>query len=81
MYRCVFPLTSVGSVCIDTHMDSRDIIKLIEADGWAQVRQSGSHKQFKHPIKPGLVTVPSPRKDIPLGTLRSIAKQAGITLE
>lgn len=62
-------------------MDSRDIIKLIEADGWAQVRQSGSHKQFKHPIKPGLVTVPSPRKDIPLGTLRSIAKQAGITLE
>jgi len=62
-------------------MDSREVIKRIEADGWRPVRQSGSHKQFKHPTKPGLVTVPSPKKDIPAGTLRSIAKQAGITLE
>lgn len=62
-------------------MDSREVIKRIEADGWRQVRQSGSHKQFKHPTKPGLVTVPSPKKDIPAGTLRSIAKQAGTTLE
>jgi predicted RNA binding protein YcfA (HicA-like mRNA interferase family) len=62
-------------------VDSRQIIKLIEADGWFEVRQKGSHKQFKHPIKPGLVTVPSPKKDVPAGTLRSIAKQAGTTLE
>jgi predicted RNA binding protein YcfA (HicA-like mRNA interferase family) len=62
-------------------MDSREVIRRIEAAGWRQVRQSGSHKQFKHPTKPGLVTVPSPKRDIPLGTLRSIARQAGITLE
>ena len=61
-------------------MDSREIIKRLEADGWVQVRQKGSHKQFKHPVKPGLVTVPSPKKDIPAGTLRSIAKQAGLEL-
>jgi predicted RNA binding protein YcfA (HicA-like mRNA interferase family) len=54
---------------------------LIEADGWIEVRQRGSHKQFKHPTKTGLVTVPSPKRDIPLGTLRSISKAAGITLE
>jgi predicted RNA binding protein YcfA (HicA-like mRNA interferase family) len=62
-------------------VDSRRVIELLEADGWREVRQRGSHKQFKHPTKAGLVTVPSPRKDIPAGTLRSIAKQAGLTLE
>jgi predicted RNA binding protein YcfA (HicA-like mRNA interferase family) len=64
-----------------TRVDSRDVIKLLESDGWREVRQKGSHKQFKHPAKPGLVTVPTPKKDIPRGTLRSIAKQAGIVLE
>jgi predicted RNA binding protein YcfA (HicA-like mRNA interferase family) len=62
-------------------VDSREVIRRIEADGWRQVRQRGSHKQFKHPTKPGLVTVPSPKKDIPAGTLRSIARQAGIEME
>lgn len=59
-------------------MDSREIIKRLKEDGWFEITQSGSHKQFKHPVKPGRVTVPSPRKDIPAGTLRSIEKQAGI---
>lgn len=61
-------------------MNSRDIIKAIEADGWVQVAKKGSHAQFKHPTKPGRVTVVHPSKDIPLGTLRSIEKQAGIKL-
>jgi predicted RNA binding protein YcfA (HicA-like mRNA interferase family) len=39
-------------------MKTREIIKLIETDGWHEVRQSGSHRQYKHPIKKGLVTVP-----------------------
>ena len=39
-------------------MKTKEIIKLIEADGWYEVRQKGSHKQFKHSIKKGLVTVP-----------------------
>ena len=61
-------------------MNSRQVIAAIEADGWFEVAQKGSHKQFKHPTKAGRVTVPSPNKDIPLGTLRSIEKQAGLSL-
>jgi predicted RNA binding protein YcfA (HicA-like mRNA interferase family) len=61
-------------------MNSRDIIAALRADGWEQVAQKGSHLQFKHPTKPGRVTVPHPKKDIPLGTLRSIEKQAGLKL-
>lgn len=47
-------------------------------DGWVEVRSSGSHRQFAHPTKPGIVTVPHPRKDIKKGTLRSIFRQAGL---
>ena len=59
-------------------MKSQDIIKALKSDGWRQVAQKGSHLQFKHQTKPGRVTVPHPKKDIPLGTLRSIEKQAGL---
>jgi predicted RNA binding protein YcfA (HicA-like mRNA interferase family) len=61
-------------------MNSRDVIAKLQADGWHHVGQKGSHVQFKHPTKPGRVTVPHPEKHIPLGTLRSIEKQAGIKL-
>ena len=61
-------------------MNSREIIKKLKEDGWLEVAQAGSHKQFKHGTKSGRVTVPSPSKDVPLGTLRSIEKQAGIKL-
>ncbi len=67
-------------VCIKTHMNSREIIKALQSDGWLEVAQKGSHKQFKHPTKPGRVTVPHPLKDVPPGTLRSIEKQAGLKL-
>ncbi len=59
-------------------MKSSLLIKMIEADGWELVRTKGSHHHFKHPTKKGLVTVPHPKKDIPLGTAKSILKQAGI---
>ncbi len=61
-------------------MNSRDIISAIEAAGWIEVAQKGSHKQFKHPVAPGRVTVPHPKRDVPIGTLRSIERQAGIKL-
>ncbi|HYC66553.1 MAG TPA: type II toxin-antitoxin system HicA family toxin [Reyranellaceae bacterium] len=61
-------------------MDSRTVIRLIEADGWFEVDQKGSHKQFKHPSKPGKATVPHPTKDIPMGTLKSIERQTGVKL-
>jgi predicted RNA binding protein YcfA (HicA-like mRNA interferase family) len=62
-------------------MDSRALIKALKQDGWYEVKQVGSHKQFKHPEKNGRVTVPHPKRDIPKGTLKSIEKQAGIALE
>jgi len=61
-------------------MDSHRVISALEADGWVKVAQRGSHVQLKHPSKPGRVTVPHPKRDLPTGTLRSIEKQAGIPL-
>jgi predicted RNA binding protein YcfA (HicA-like mRNA interferase family) len=59
-------------------MDSRELIRALKKDGWYEVNQAGSHKQFKHPEKKGRVTVPHPKRDIPKGTLKSIEIQAGI---
>lgn len=59
-------------------MNSLALIKMIEADGWYLARTKGSHHQFKHPSKKGLVTIPHPKKDLPPGTVKSILKQAGI---
>jgi predicted RNA binding protein YcfA (HicA-like mRNA interferase family) len=61
-------------------MDGRELITALRADGWWEVAHKGSHVQFKHPFKPGRVTVPHPKRDIPIGTLRSIEKQAGLKL-
>lgn len=58
---------------------SKDIIKIIEADGWYRIKSNaGSHQQFKHPTKKGRVTVPHPKKDLPKPTIDSIMKQAGL---
>lgn len=65
-------------LCRITHMNSADLIKRLKADGWYLVHTVGSHHQFKHQIKPGKVTVPHPKKDLPLPTVRSILKQAGL---
>ena len=59
-------------------MDSREVIRMIEEDGWCLVRVKGSHHQYKHSTKPGLVTVKHPTKDMPKGTLNNIKKQAGL---
>jgi predicted RNA binding protein YcfA (HicA-like mRNA interferase family) len=57
----------------------RDVIQLIENDGWHRVRQKGSHRQFKHGTKPGLVTIAGkPGDDLAPGTLNSVLKQAGL---
>jgi len=63
-------------------MKVKDLIALIEADGWQQARQKGSHRQFRHPTKPGTVTVAGkPSVDVPPGTLNSVLKQAGLKKE
>lgn len=59
-------------------MKVRDLIKLLQKHGWYEVRQRGSHKQFKYPEKPGIITIAGkPNDDIALGTLNSILKHAG----
>jgi len=60
-------------------MKVRDVVRLLMDDGWIQVSQKGSHRQFEHGIKPGKVTVPGKMSDdVPRGTLKSILRQAGL---
>jgi len=57
----------------------RDVIRMLEKDGWKLERTRGSHRQYRHPAKPGTVTVPGhPGDDVAPGTLNSIKKQAGL---
>lgn len=58
--------------------DSRKLISILHDDGWSEIGVTGSHHHFKHTSKPGKVTVPHPKKDLPTGTVRSILKQAGL---
>ena len=60
----------------------RDAIRLIERDGWRLARTRGSHRQYRHPKKPGTVTVPGhPRDDVAPGTWSNILRQAGLRKE
>ena len=60
-------------------MKVRDVLRLLEADGWYQVRMRGSHRQFKHSAKRGLVTVPGHLGDeLAIGTLNNVLRQAGL---
>ena len=73
---CYATLALCVFVCIIRAMKSKDIIKRLEAEGWQKVGGKGDHEKFKHPGKTGHVIVPHPRKDIPMGTLRNIYRQA-----
>jgi predicted RNA binding protein YcfA (HicA-like mRNA interferase family) len=60
-------------------MKVREVIRHLEKDGWRQIRAKGSHRQFQHSVKPGTVTVAGKLGvDVPIGTLNSILKQAGL---
>lgn len=60
-------------------MKVRDVIRLVQQDGWLLVTQRGSHRQFKHPSKPGKVTIAGhPSVDMARGTYNNILKQAGL---
>jgi len=57
----------------------RDALKILRADSWVEIARRGSHRQLKHPMKKGRVTVPGkPSDDLAAGTLNSILKQAGL---
>ncbi len=53
---------------------------MLVADGWYEIARKGSHVQLKQPIRKGRVTVPHPRKDLPMRTVKSIERQAGLRL-
>lgn len=59
-------------------MTSKELLLELEADGWQVVRIKGSHHQLKHPSKPGTITVPHPKKDLGVGLVRAIKRQAGL---
>ena len=60
-------------------MKIHDLLRLLRDDGWILARTRGSHEQYRHPTKPGLVTVAGkPNDDLAPGTLYSILKQAGL---
>lgn len=61
-------------------MNSRDVIRALLADGWRLKRVTGSHHHFVHLERPGLVTVPHPRRDLPTGTVKAIERQSGVKL-
>lgn len=61
-------------------MNSREIIKMLEDDGWYHVSTEGDHRHFKHPAKPGKTTVQHPRKDLNIFVIKSIERQSGLKL-
>jgi predicted RNA binding protein YcfA (HicA-like mRNA interferase family) len=60
---------------------SREVIQKLKAAGWMLARSKGSHQHFSHPAKRGVVTVPHPKHDLPLGTLKSIERATGVKLQ
>lgn len=59
-------------------MNSRELIKLLESNGWTLRSVKGSHNVFIHPIKPGHIIVPHPKHELGLGLLHKLLKQAGL---
>lgn len=71
-------LTLCVRVCTIAYMNSRDLIKELIAAGWFLDRVKGSHHTYRHPAKNHAVTVPHPKKDLGIGLVKAIRKQAGL---
>jgi predicted RNA binding protein YcfA (HicA-like mRNA interferase family) len=61
-------------------VSSREVIDRMKAAGWMLARTNGSHCHFTHPHRAGVVTVPHPKRDLPIGTIKSIEKATGLKL-
>ena len=62
-------------------MRASEVVRRLLSDGWVEAKGRGSHRNFRHPTKPGKVTVPMHgSRDLPIGTIRSIEKLSGLTL-
>lgn len=68
-----------GAICVEAMVKVRDIIEAVEAAGWVYDRTTGDHRQYKHPTRPDVVTIPGkPGDDMPEGTLNTVCRKAGI---
>jgi len=59
-------------------MNSKDVVRKLKEAGWCEDRVAGSHHIFKHPTVPGHISVPHPKKDLGIGLVNKILKQAGL---
>lgn len=64
-----------------TKTKAKELLKILQADGWQVVRINGSHHILKHPTKPGMPIIPMHNKDVRIGTYKTILKQAGFDQE
>lgn len=78
MYRVCFFVTATVVLCIIHNMNSRELIKQLEADVWTLRSVKGSHHVFVHPVKPGHISVPHPKKDLGSGLVHKLLKQADL---
>lgn len=65
-------------VVIITTMNSKELTKRLEKEGWVLCNVKGSHHVYRHPNKPGHISVPHPRKDLGIGLVKKLLKQAGL---
>jgi len=72
-------IDSSSAVVTITTMNSRQLIKQLEADGWILRGVKGSHHIFTHPSKPGHLSIPHPKQDLGVGLVRQLLKQAGLS--
>lgn len=81
---CDIAIGVIGVIITETRpseehaINSKKLLNKLKADGWEEVRVRGSHHHLKHPTKPGTITVPHPKKDLPAGTVNQILKSAGL---
>jgi predicted RNA binding protein YcfA (HicA-like mRNA interferase family) len=71
-------LTASMLVGIIPTMNSKDVVRVLKEAGWYEDRVVGSHHIFKHPTVPGHISVPHPKKDLGIGLVNKILKQAGL---
>ena len=78
MYKDILLIIDLRENIVPKRYSSTELIKMIKANGWKEVRIKGSHHHFRHSEKPGIVTISHPEKVVPVGTANYILRQAGL---
>lgn len=80
MYKCsdAQSLHHIRGMCIVHNMNSKELIKRLETEGWVLRSVKGSHHIYTHPSQPGHISVPHPKRDLGAGLIHKLLKQAGL---